>query len=220
MQPAVSGLHCPSCNHLMTVMSVSGILGECSLCPKPVTVVANGWLHQHQPTDSYSMGNNGDELLETKQDISISEMKSDQSSLYDEGISYEETSRDHNYDSYNSLDDQSAVDTCRTIGHDELVTPTHHKSLPSDSEHATVCRYCREEVKNCYYDNHLVRCSEYLLECKFGRGNVLIPCKKIRRQYQECEAAKGLNTEEETEHNVYNFVINCIAVQETVHRLM
>ena len=205
----------------MIVMNMSYIYGECKLCPKPAAVITNCQLHQLQPTDSYSMGDDADELFETKQeDISISETKSDQSSLYSEGISYEETGSYYSCDSCISLDDQPAVDTCRTVGHDELVIPTHHRSLPSDSDHTTVCRYCRGEVKNCYYDHHLVRCSEYLIDYKFGCRKLSIPHKKIREYYQEREAVKSLNTEDKTEHNGYNFIVNCIAVQETVHRLM
>ena len=91
------------------------------MCPKPAT------LHQLRPTDSYSMSDDRDEPFEAKQNVSISEMKSNQSSLFSEGISYEETGSDHSYDSYISLDDQPAVDTCRTVGHNELVIPTHDK---------------------------------------------------------------------------------------------
>ena len=214
MQPAVSGFHCLSCNHLMIAMDVTGIFGEHTLCPKPIVVMVNYQLNQLQPTDSYSMGADGDELFKITEDISIS-TKSDQSSLYSEGISYEETGSVYNCDSYNSLDDKPTVNTSITVEHDELVIPIQHKSLSSDSDHTIMCRYCRGEVKNCHYDYHLVRCSEYSINCRFSSGN---PFKKIR--YQESKAVKRFNTENEIQHNGNNFIVNCIAVQETVHRLM
>ena len=188
---------------------MASVFEKCGLYSKPVISIAN---HQFQQTDSYSMGDDGDELFE---DVGISEMESDQSSLYSEGMSYEETSRDHNYDSYNSLDDQPAVDTCRTIGHDELVVPTHHKSLPSDSEHTTVCRYCREEVRNCYYDHHLITCSEYLIACRYSYGRFSIPHKKKREHYQEHKMAVDYTSEEHVYDNNITCAVNCIAIQET-----
>ena len=205
MQPAVSGFHCPSCNHLMIAMDVTVMFGEHTLCPKPVAAMMNCQLNQFQPTDSYSMGADGDELFKTTEDISIS-TKSDQSSLYSERISYEETGSVYNYD--------SSLDKCRTVEHDELVIPMQHKSLASDSDHTTVCRYCRGEIKNCYYDYHLVRCSKYSTEYRIGSGN---PCKKTR---EHSKAVKCFDTEDEIENDGNNFIVNCTAVQETVHRPM
>ena len=208
----------------MIVMNVASILREHNLPAMPVTVTANYQLQQQCPGSSYSLGEDGDEVFQLKQeDISKSEMESDQWSLYSEGISYEETDSDYNDNSYNSLDDQVTVHTCRqccTVGHDELVIPKlHNWSLSSNNEHTTVCRYCREEVNNSYYHHHLVKCSEQLINCKYGCERSLIPRKKIKQHYQDCEVAKAYVLEKETKCNDHNFIINCIGLQETVHRL-
>ena len=190
-------------------MNMTSILGEYDFTPKPVTVPASSRLHQQWPSDSYSMGDDGDELLITGQgNVSVSEMESDQSSLYSEGISYEDTGSDYNDD---SLDDRQTVHTCRqccTVGSDELVIPNlHNWSLPSDSDHTTLCKYCREEVKNCYYDHHLVRCVEHCREYAKGTKTNL-----------HDQANKHSSLEEETRHfNGYSFAVNCIATQETTH---
>ena len=185
-------------------MNMDNMFGQCNFYAKPV-VVTNCHPHQQQcPFDSYSMNNDEDEVFDSKQeDVSDSEMKSDQLSLYSEWISDEETSSDYNdYNSYNSLDDDqlTTLHTCRqccTVGQDELVIPKHHNwSLSSDSNQTIVCRYCREEVKNCYYNDHLVRC---LAEWK------KLHCRS-NQQRQE--------TREFTERD---FSINCIAIQETAH---
>ena len=204
---------------------MDNMLGQCNLYAKPV-VVTNCHPHQQQcPFDSYSMNNDEDEVFDSKQeDVSDSEMKSDQWSLYSEWISDEETGSDYNdYNSYNSLDDDqpTTLHTCRqccTVGQDELVIPKHHNwSLSSDSNQTIVCRYCREEVKNCYYNDHLVRCPECFVDCKFGCRKTLISCKKIGKHYQECEMARDVISE--TQQNGNQFIINCVPIEETVHRL-
>ena len=184
------------------------IFGECEFTPKPVAVAARSQLHQQWPSDSYSMGDDEDELFKMElEHISISEMESDQWSLYSEGISYRETSSAYNNNSYNNLDDQQTLETC-TLGHNELVIPKlHNWSLPSDSDHATVCRYCREEVKNCYYDHHLVRCMEHWKQygCDF----------KNAKTYSHDQACKHSSVEETRHFNGCTFTVNCTAVQET-----
>ena len=188
------------------------IFGECEFTPKPATVTASNQLHQQWPSDSYSIGDDEDELFKTKlRHFSISEMESDQSSLYSEGISYEGTGSVNNYDSYNSLDDQQTLDTCRqccTLGRDELVVPKlHNWSLSSDSNHTTVCRYCREEVKNFYYDHHLVRCVEHWKQygCDF----------KNAKASSHDQACKHCSVEDTRHFNDCTFTVNCTAVQET-----
>ena len=202
-------------SQLVLVIEFSCGCGECnSSCHKPV---ANCHLQQHQcPGSSYSIDTAEDKLFEINQ--RNFEMKSDQSSLYSEGISYEEISSGHNYDSYN---DQHTVHTCIqwcTSRCDELVIPKHHNSwsLPSDSTHTTtVCRYCREEVKNCHYNKHLVRCSEYLPDYyRINCERCSVRCKKAEKQYsQECEMATELVSGKETQNSGHQFIVNCTAVQ-------
>jgi len=140
-------------------------------------------------------------------------MISDQLSLYSEEISYEEVGSDNSY----SLDDQLTVRTCTqccTVEQGELVIAKQHNwSLSSHSDHTIVCKYCREEVKKCYYDDHLVRCSECLMDCRFNCGNCSISCKKVKQHYRGCEAAIEYVSEEETQHIGYNFTVNCTAVE-------
>ena len=196
-------------SQLVLVIELSSACGECNSCPKPVV---NCHLQQHQcPDGSYPMDKAEGEIFERS--VSISKIKSDQSSLYSEGISYEETGSDYNDDSYNSLEDQQTVHTCRQRCSDELVIPKHHNnwSLPSDSNHTTVCRYCREEVKNCYYDYHLVRCSEYLTDCRISYKRCSFRCKKTEKQ--ECEMATELVSGKETQNIGHQFIVNCTAVQ-------
>ena len=221
MESFANGHYCPSCKHMMIVLNVAGISREHNLSTIPVTVTANYQLQQQCPGSSYSMGEDEDEVFQLKQEvISKSEMESDQWSLYSEGISYEETDSDYNDNSYNSLDDQlttlhTCIECC-TVGHDELVIPKlHNWSLSSNNEHTTVCRYCREEVNNSYYDHHVVKCSEQLIYCKHGRGRSLIPCKKIQH-CQDCVMTRKYIWEEE-QHNMNVFAVNCVAVQETAH---
>ena len=215
MESFANGHYCPSCKHMMIVLNVAGILREHNLSTMPVTVTANYQLQQQCPGSSYSTGEDGDEVIQLKQEvISKGEMESDQWSLYSEGISYEETDSDYNDNSYNSLDDQlttlhTCIECC-TVGHDELVIPKlHNWSLSSNNEHTTVCRYCREEVNNSYYDHHLVKCIE-----KWEKHGHNIKSKKTRFHNQECN---GSSVEETRHFNDCSFTVNCIATEETAY---
>ena len=190
MQSAVNGHYCPSCNHLMIALNLAGVFGECSLCPKPVTM-ANCQLHQQQcPINSYPMGK--DKATE-QEGVSISEMESDQWSLYSEGIS----GSVYNHDSYNSLDDQQTLDTCRqccsTFGHNELVVPKlHNLSLSYRSSHFVVCRYCGEkESMQWRKDQFKDRPKHPHQDCRLDKTRQLIDC---------------------------DFAVNCIPVEETINR--
>ena len=202
MQSPVNGHYCPNCNHMMIILNVGGIL---DLCPKS-SAVNNHFPHHHQsPTNAYSKRDN---KATKKEDMSKSEMESDQWSLYSEGISYEETDSDYNDNSYNSIDDQVTMHTCRqccTVGHDELVIPKlHNWSLSSNNEHTTVCRYCREEVNNSYHDHHLVT---YWRKHQF----------KDRQQGLCYQQGKRYRPEETRQFMDYNFSVNCIPVEETIN---
>ena len=188
-------------SQIVLVIEFSSACKECHSCSKPVV---DCHLQQHQC--SYCMDNAEDEVF--VRNVSISETKGGQSSEHSEGISYEETSSVYNYDSYNSLDDQQAVAICRQRCSDELVIPKHHNnwSLPSDNDDTTVCRYCREEVKNCYYDHHLVRCSEYMKDYRISCERWSPQCNK-----QGCNIATELVSG--TQNSDHQFIVNCTAVQ-------
>ena len=186
-------------SQLVLVIELSSPCKECDSCPKPVV---NCHLQQHQCP---AMDKVEDEVFE-----SISETKSDQSSLHSEGISYEETGSVYDYDSYNSLDDQQTVDTCRRRRcSDKLVIPKHDNnwSLPSDSDHTTVCRYCREEVKNCYYDHHLTRCTECSTDFRISCERCSLQCNKTEKQ--GCKIARELGPQ----YSNHQFIVTCTAVQ-------
>ena len=195
MQSAVNGHYCPSCNHLMIALDLAGVFGECNLSPKPVTKTN---CQQQCPINSYPMGKD----KTTKQEgISISEMESDQSSLYSEGISYEGTGSVYNYDSYNSLDDQQTLDTCRqccsTFGCDELVIPKlHNWSLSCRSNHFVACRYCGEKES---------------MQWRKHQFN-----DRQRHPHQDCGNC-GLD---ETRQLIdCDSAVNCIPVEESTNRL-
>ena len=205
-----SAFYCPNCSQLMMLMNIGDILWERDICLNPVALETNYQLHPQWPSDSYAMSNDSNELLEIQQE-GVG-MKSDQWSLLSEGISYEEISSDHNGDSYNSLDDPQQTTTCKqccTLGSDEMVVPKFHNwPLSTDNSHTTVCRYCREEVKNCYYDQHLVKCVEHWKE---EHGCAL----KRTQTYSHDQANKHYSSEETRHINDYNFTVNCTAIQET-----
>ena len=185
---------------MMIVLNMDGIV---DLYPKS-SAAKYHFPHHQQSSNTYSKSNN----KATKQeDMSKSEMESDQWSLYSEGISYEETDSDYNDNSYNSLDDQVTVHTCRqccTVGHDELVIPKlHNWSLSSNNEHTTVCRYCREEVNSSYYDHHLVT---YWRKHQF----------KDRQQGLCYQQGKKYCPGETRQFMDYNFSVNCTPVEETI----
>ena len=178
--------------------------GQCNLCPG----VATNNSHQQQhccPGGSYCMGPADDEVFELQQDVSMDDKKSDYSYSHSEWMSYEETGGDYNND---IRSDQQAVYTCEQCskhGKHELVIPKSHsgQSLSTDNSQTTVCRYCREEVKNFYYDHHLLRCSE-----DYGTS-----CEKYSQQWKierECETDRELQA---MENNVHQFIVNCTAVQ-------
>ena len=251
----------------MILMNLGGIFGERDTSPNPMGLETNYQLHPQWPSDSYTLGGNPNEVLEIEQGI-----KSDQWSLFSERMSYEETSTDHNGDSYNSLDDNQQQTTalfsegqetstdqnwdsyssldddqqktttlfsegedtstghngdsyngldddqqqsttckqCCTLGSDEMVIPKlHNWPMSTDHSHTTLCKYCREEVKKCYYDCHLVKCVEHWKEEQHG-------CDLKRVQtYSHDQANKHYSSEKTRHFNDYNFIVNCTAIQET-----
>ena len=155
-------------------------------------------LEQDAENHSYSR-DNGRELFVLKQDFEMEseyhEIKSDQLiSHSEEQPSQKVVSEEH-------------FTTSRL---DELVVDKHHNwILPSDNDNTTVCRYCREEVMNCYYANHLVRCSGCRIGYNCWKSNQLLTCYENNQE----TAMKQSSEEEETKEKDYNYIINCIAVQ-------
>jgi len=94
---------------------------------------------------------------------------------------------------------------------DELVVGKYHNwSLSSNKRHTTVCRFCREEIKNYYYKNHFVRCSgQCLSECY---ASFLIAYKKSKQPLIPCKTVLE-DLSEEAQDNDDDYPINCIAVQ-------
>ena len=107
---------------------------------------------------------NSRELLILKQDLEYREMREYQEVKSDQLISHSE-------------EQPSQVEHFTTIRLDELVVDEHYHNwwtLPSDN--TIVCRYCREEVKNRYYDDHLVRCSGRDIAYGCRKSNQLLTC--------------------------------------------
>ena len=180
--------------------------GQCNLCPG--VAVNNCHLQQHCcPGGSYCMGPAEDEMFELRQDVSVDDKKSDLSFSPSELMSYEETSGDYNNDIHSDRQAVYVCEQCNTHGKHELVFPkSYSQSLSTDNNHTTACRYCREEVKNCYYDQHLVRCSESLKNYRPSCEGYSLQWKAER----ECRTDRELKA---MENNVHQFIVNCTAVQ-------
>ena len=92
---------------------------------------------------------------------------------------------------------------------DELVVGKYHNwLLSSNNRHTTVCRFCREEMKNYHYKDHFVRCSGWLSECY---ASCLIVCKESKQPLIPCKTV--LEDLSEAQDNDDDYPINCIAVQ-------
>ena len=153
---------------------------------------------QHSPVSSYLRGNsreelfmlaenhddsreNSRELLIFKQDLEVQaseyhKIKDDQLILHNE----EQPSGVLASEEHFTISKRS----------DELVVNEHRYNWIQPSDDTIVCRYCREEVKNCYYDDHLVRCS-----CNIGydcrKNKQLTTIKKITmEQFQKKKQKK------------------------------
>ena len=96
------------------------------------------------------------------------------------------------------LDDH--IQQCKQVGQDELViAASSYYWYSHDYIHTIVCRYCREEVNSCYYEDHLVSC---LVSYKCGQGDCLVVDKMIQVIGRQVTSKD-------------DFVVNCVAVQET-----
>ena len=173
--------------------------GQRNLCPG----VATNNCHQQQhccPGGSYCMGLADNEVFELEQDFGMDGKKSDQSFSDSEWMSYEETGGDYNNDIHSDQQTAHICEQCSTHGKHELVIPKSHsgQSLSTDNSHTTVWRYCREKVKNCYYDHHFARCSE---DYRYSQQ------WKVER---ECETNREIKAMENNDHQ---FIVNCTAVQ-------
>ena len=92
------------------------------------------------------------------------------------------------------------IQQCRQVGQDELViAASSYNWYSHDYIHTIVCRYCREEVNSCYYEDHLVSC---LVSYKYGQGDCLVVDKMVQVTERQVTSKD-------------DFVVNCVAVQET-----
>jgi len=98
-----------------------------------------------------------------------------------------------------NLDDHTQQ--CKQVGQGELVIAASSYNWYSHNHiHTIVCRYCREEVNSCYYEDHLVNCLE---SNKYGQGHCLVVDKMV-------QVARRQVTSKDN-----GFAVNCVAVQET-----
>ena len=107
--------------------------------------------------------------------------------------------------SKHDLDDH--IQQCKQVGRDELVIAASSYNWYSHNHiHTIVCRYCREEVNSCYYEDHLVNCLE---GNKCGQGHCLVVDKMVQ--------VTGRLVKSNSDKF---FVVNCVAAQETqyIHR--
>ena len=100
---------------------------------------------------------------------------------------------------------------CKQVGQDELVIVASRYNWHShDYIHTIVCRYCREEVNSCYYEDHLVSCLE---SYKCGQGDCLV-------NNRDSQKTRGCILPElvTTKHGHCEFVVNCTATEESYNQ--
>jgi len=106
------------------------------------------------------------------------------------GASNRETGKD-------DLDDH--IQQRKQVGQDELVIAASSYNWYSHNHiHTIVCRYCREEVISCYYEDHLVNCLE---SNKCGQGHCLVVDKMVQVTGRLMTLSSDIS-----------FVMNCVAV--------
>ena len=116
------------------------------------------------------------------------------------------------------LDDH--IQQCKQVGQDELViAASSYNWYSHDYIHTIVCRYCREEVNSCYYEDHLVSCLE---SYKRGQGDCLVVDKMVQvtgRQVTGRQVTgRQVTGRQVTGRQVTSkddLVVNYVAVQET-----
>ena len=161
---------------------------------------------QHSPVSSYSRGNSKEELFMLEQDAenhNDSRENSRELLIFKQDLEVQASKYHKIKDDQLILHNEEqpsgvlASEEHFTISKrsDELVVNEHHHNWIQPSDDTIVCRYCREEVKNCYYDDHLVRCS-----CNIGYG--YRKNKQLLTCYNNQENNNGTISEEETKENV------------------
>ena len=157
---------------------------------------------KHSSVNSYSSDIDRQELFVLEENY---EMKSNQLSIYSDKENVQKETGKESTQSGETGEEHLSVNSCCRL-HELVVGRNPNWIFFSDNDDTTVCKYCREEVKNCYYDGHLVRCSGYKTVCK--KSNHLLMCYK---NDQECKTLTE-QFSEETEENC-TFIVSCIAVQ-------
>jgi len=103
---------------------------------------------------------------------------------------------------YRRTSEDDHIQQCEQVGQDELVIAAAAVSSDNcysqDYAHTIVCRYCREEVNSCYYEEHLVSC---LATYQCVQGDCLDKIVQV----------VGRQVRSSSDNS---FVVNCIAVQE------
>ena len=182
---------------ISTTQSFSGLEHHCT-CIQEYTAGQDkqvGWGELVIPTSYPNIQRHHKMQCSTNKAVSKlligSDSKRDQTSSTSD-TSNRETSKD-------DLDDH--IQQCKQVGWDELViAASSYNSYTHDHIHTIVCRYCREEVNSCYYEDHLVNCLE---RNKCGQGHCLVVDKMVR------VAGRQVTSKDN------GFTVNCVAVQET-----
>ena len=143
------------------------------------------------PVDSCSRVIGKEELLILQQDIKNDKIKSDQLLSH----------------SKEKIKDESEEQAC-SRSEELVVSKKHNWSLSSDNDNTTVCRYCREEVKNYYYKDHFVSCPGCVT------SNSSVACTRS----QEHKPLKEHYPKEVQKHK-RDFVVNCIAVEASKEQI-
>ena len=152
-------------NHLMIDM--------CSVCAryyKPVVVACC----QQFPITHYCMDKSVSQLHNNIQDVfSLSDSKSKERLSYIEAIA----SIGQTVSGICCIE-KCPIGQAEQVGRDELViAASSYNWYSHDYIHTIVCRYCREEMNSCYYEDHLVSCLE---SYKCGLGDCVVVDKMVQ----------------------------------------
>ena len=230
--PVADNYYCPSCKQIMVVLHVAGIFDEYH---KPMKIT-NCFLHQQQcPINNCTMAE--DEATTTQGDTSMNALKSDQWSLFSEGMGYEETGTDQNGDSYNSLDDDQQQATIFSEGIGYKKTGTDHNgdsynSLDDDQHQTTTCTQCctlgSDEMVVPKLKWTLSTDTEHNMSCRYYREKVkdcyydhyLVRCMEHKQENQEHSYHEYKDCYQQAAGQFINcdFAVNCIPVEETIVR--
>jgi len=111
------------------------------------------------------------------------------------------------------------IQQCKQVGQDELVVAAAAASSDNcysqDYTHTIVCRYCREEVNSCYYEEHLVSCLESY-QC--AQGDCLDKMVQAVNN-KHSQTTRGHISPDTRDNGISEFVVNCTATEESFNQL-